>query len=86
MPGLMFAFRLVSLLSQEDCSDELVREGIISLGSFAHGKPQHTVGIKALDDFYMYVHCVASGTSQNVHAVLNSKALPLLIRGTCVYP
>ena len=39
LPGLMFAFRLVSLLSQEDCSDELVREGIISLGSFAHGKP-----------------------------------------------
>ena len=39
VPGLMFSFRLVSLLSQEDCSDELVREGIISLGSFAHGKP-----------------------------------------------
>jgi hypothetical protein len=47
----------VSLLSQEDCGDELVREAIIALGSFAHG------------------------TSQNVQAVLSSKALPLLIRG-----
>ena len=29
--------RLVSLLSQADCEDELVREAIIALGSFAHG-------------------------------------------------
>ena len=29
--------RLVSLLSQDDCEDELVREAIITLGSFAHG-------------------------------------------------
>jgi hypothetical protein len=48
--------RLVSLLSQDVCEDELVREAIITLGSFAHG------------------------TSQNVQAVLNSKALPLLVK------
>lgn len=81
LPVLMFAFRLVSLLSQEDCSDELVREGIISLGSFAHGKPHVQLVFR-----YFYVHCLTPGTSQNVHAVLNSKALPLLIRGTCMYP
>ena len=29
--------RLVNLLSHEDCGDELIREAIIALGSFAHG-------------------------------------------------
>ena len=30
-------YRLVSLLSQGECGDELIREAIITLGSFAHG-------------------------------------------------
>ena len=37
---LCMLYRLVSLLSQEDCSDELVREAIITLGSFSHGREE----------------------------------------------
>jgi hypothetical protein len=49
--------RLVHLVSQNEAPARLVKEGVIALGSFAHGTPE------------------------NVQAVINSHAIPVLLKG-----
>ena len=71
----MLCIRLVSLLSQEVCTDELLREAIITLGSFAHGNFKPQLLYVSNSSVCTYIH-----VSLILEEILND-----YVQCTCVY-